>query len=273
MATPSSQTLFITGASSGIGRETVKYFSQQGWQVAATMRKPENETELDKLPGVKLFRLDVQDEASIESAVPEAIQAFGRIDVLVNNAGYGLWGPFETASPEQIKKQFDTNVFGLMNVTRAMLPHFRANRGGKIINISSMGGIITLPLYSLYHSTKFAVEGFSESLHYELEPLGIEVKLIEPGGIKTDFAGRSADFSANTAIQAYDSYVAKVRAAADDAYNKASEPRVIAETILKAATNAGKMRWAKGYMAKPLIWVKRHLPNNVYFAQVKKQLK
>src|ERR1700744_6039303 len=181
------KTIVITGASSGFGRETAKIFQQQGWNVVATMRSPENEQELSGLANVLVTRLDVQDPESIQKAVNETIQHFGSIDVLVNNAGYGLMGVFESATPEQIQNQYAVNVFGLMDVTRAVLPQMRQQGSGTIINISSFGGQVGLPFGSLYNSSKFAVEGFSESLSHEVAALGISVKIIEPGGVATNF--------------------------------------------------------------------------------------
>ncbi len=145
------KTIVITGASSGIGKATARYFAEQGWQVAATMRKPENETELNQIENVSVYQLDVTDNDSIANAAQQIISDFGSVDVVLNNAGYGLIGPFEAASNEQIRQQFDTNVFGLMEVTRAFLPHFRANQAGLFLNVSSIGGRITYPLNSLYH--------------------------------------------------------------------------------------------------------------------------
>ncbi|MEL6306855.1 MAG: SDR family oxidoreductase [Chloroflexota bacterium] len=185
------QSIVITGASSGIGKATAKYFAEQGWKVAATMRTPAKETELTEMDNISVYQLDVTDNDSIANAATQILSDFEKVDVLLNNAGYGLAGPFEAATPEQIRTQFDTNVFGLMEVTRAFLPHFRANKAGVILNVSSIGGLITFPFISLYHSTKWAVEGFSESLWYELGQLGIQVKIIEPGGVATDFGGRS----------------------------------------------------------------------------------
>jgi NAD(P)-dependent dehydrogenase (short-subunit alcohol dehydrogenase family) len=182
-----SKTIIITGASSGFGRETAKLFQGKGWNVVATMRSPENEQELSELENVLVTRLDVQDPESIQNAVQEAIQHFGSIDVLVNNAGFGLMGVFESATPEQIQKQYAVNVFGLMNVTRAVLPQMRQQGSGTIINMSSFGGQIGLPLGTLYNSSKFAVEGFSESLSHEVSTLGISVKIIEPGAVATNF--------------------------------------------------------------------------------------
>jgi NADP-dependent 3-hydroxy acid dehydrogenase YdfG len=148
------KTIVITGSSSGIGQATAKHFAAQGWQVAATMRRPENETELAEIDNIKLYQLDVTDQASIDKAAAQILNDFETVNVVLNNAGYGLAGPVEAATPAQIRRQFDTNVFGLMEVTRAFLPHFRANKAGMFINVSSIGGRITYPFTSLYHSTK-----------------------------------------------------------------------------------------------------------------------
>ena len=185
------KTILITGCSSGIGLSTVQFFAKKGWNVIATMRSPEKETELNLLSNVLVCHLDVVDSDSIKKAIEAGIMKFGKIDVLVNNAGFAVGGPFETATEEQIRKQFETNVFGLMNCTRAILPHFRNNKSGMVINVASMGGRISFPYFSLYHATKWAVDGYSESLQYELQNFGIRVKIIEPGAIKTDFYSRS----------------------------------------------------------------------------------
>src|SRR5215216_677679 len=182
-----SKTILITGASTGIGKATALLFQQRGWKVAATMRSPEKADDLKGLNNLACIRLDVTDISSIRQAITDVISQFGSIDAVVNNAGYGMVGPFEASTVEQVERQFATNVFGLMNVTRELLPHFRARGAGTFINISSMGGRITFPLYSVYHATKWAVEGFSESLQFELRQLNIKVKIVEPGPIKTDF--------------------------------------------------------------------------------------
>ena len=166
------KTILITGASSGIGAATAQLFLSKGWNVIATMRSPEKETALVNSDEALVTRLDVQDLVSIENAVNQGIEKFGRIDVLLNNAGYGAYGILESFSREQIIRQFNTNVIGLLDVTKALLPHFRANKSGIIINISSIGGKMTFPLGTLYHGTKFAVEGISESLSYEVEQFG-----------------------------------------------------------------------------------------------------
>jgi NAD(P)-dependent dehydrogenase (short-subunit alcohol dehydrogenase family) len=155
------KTALITGTSSGFGKTTAKHFAANGWNVVATMRTPSAEAELVNLDGVLVTRLDVQDPESIDRAIEAGIRRFGRIDALINNAGFGL---FEVTPREKIWEQFDVNIFGVMDVTRAILPHFRSNKGGTIINISSGAGVFTLPLISLYCASKFALEGFSESL-------------------------------------------------------------------------------------------------------------
>lgn len=162
------KTILITGASSGFGRETARLFHEKNWNVIATMRSPEKETELSALSGILLLKLDVTDKDSIALAVKKGIEKFGGIDVLVNNAGHGTLGALEAASEEHIKAQFEVNFFGLIEVTKAVLPNMRERRSGIIINVSSVGGRLTFPFSTLYHATKFAVEGLTESMQYEL---------------------------------------------------------------------------------------------------------
>ena len=183
------KTVLVTGASSGFGRETVRVFVEKGWNVIATMRSPEKEEELSKIEGVMVVRLDVTDKRSIREAVAAGVSRFGGIDVLVNNAGYGAFGALEVAPDEVIRQQFEVNLFGLIDVTKAVLPGMRERKSGVIINVSSVGGRLTFPFATLYHATKFAVEGLTESLQYELNPLGIRLKIVEPGGYRTNFAG------------------------------------------------------------------------------------
>lgn len=245
------QTIFITGTSSGIGKETAKLFQSKGWNVVATMRNPEKESELNQLQNVLLTRLDVLDLTSIDEAIKLGIQKFGKIDVLVNNAGYGAYGPLESFPRERILKQFNTNVIGLLDVTRAILPHFRANKSGLILNISSMGGKMTFPLGSLYHGTKFAVEGISESLRYEVEQFGGKIKIIEPGAIATDFAGRSFDFSHDENLKEYEPIVAKITSTFSKLLKNASTTDVVTKVIYKAATDGkDRLRYMAGMDAK-----------------------
>lgn len=264
------KTVLITGTSSGIGRAAAQYFSEKGWQVAATQRTPENDTELAGLPGVKLYRLDVTDTGSIRAALDQAIQDFGRIDAVVNNAGYGVDGVFEAMTDEVIQRQFDTNVFGLMRVTRALIPHFRENGGGILIQIASMGGRLAFPLYSIYHSTKWAVEGFSESLAYELRPFNIKVRIVEPGAIKTEFTGRSRQKIKPADTDAYDSFVEKCDNVSIETGNNGEDPRLVAAAIFRAATDTGwKMRYPVGKPAPMLLSLRKVLPESWYFRVVR----
>lgn len=256
-----SKTVLITGSSSGIGKTTAAWFQAMGWKVAATMRKPELETELNQLENVTCIPLDVLDSKSIDRAIQETITTFGSIDVVVNNAGYGLIGPFEATSDEQIRKQFDTNVYGLMNVTRAILPHFRERKSGTIINVASAGGRMTWPLYSLYHGTKWAVEGYSESLQYELRPFNIRVKIIEPGAIQTDFYGRSMEVGQQKGLDVYEEYVNRVVPNLQQAGADAPGPEMVAEVIYKAATdNSWKLRYTAGRGAGYILFLRRIIP-------------
>lgn len=245
------KTIFITGASSGIGKETAKFFHSKGWNVVATMRSPEKETELRSLDNVLVTRLDVLDVESIKEAVAESIQKFGGIDVLLNNAGYGAYGPLESFPREKIVRQFNTNVIGLIDVTRAILPHFRENKKGIILNVSSMGGKMTFPLGSLYHGTKFAVEGISESLRFEVEQFGGRIKIIEPGAIATDFAGRSFDFNNDEKLVEYQSIVSKIMSVFPQMIKNASTTDIVTRVIYEAATDGtSRLRYMAGKDAK-----------------------
>ncbi|MEM6631115.1 MAG: SDR family oxidoreductase [Bacteroidota bacterium] len=229
--------IVITGASSGIGKATAKHFAVKGWEVAATMRKPEREMELVEIESIKLYPLDVTDKEMIDRTSSQILQEFETVDIVMNNAGFGLAGPFEAATSEQIQRQFDTNVFGLMNVTRAFLPHFRSNRAGMFVNISSVGGLSTYPFVSLYHATKWAVEGFSESLSYELAELGIQVKIIEPGAVSTDFGGRSMDFAIPTNFSDYEPSVQRYMDARAKSDRVLASAEVVASGIYEATTD------------------------------------
>jgi len=265
-----NKTVLITGSSAGIGKATAKYFQEKGWNVIATMRSPEKETELNQLDNVLVTRLDVLDLESIKMAIKEGIANFGQIDALVNNAGYGAYGPLESFPRENIVRQFDTNVIGLLDVTRAILPHFRANKRGVIVNISSIGGKMTFPLGSLYHGTKFAVEGISEALSFELSQIGIQVKIVEPGAIATDFAGRSFDFSNDESMPEYQETVGKLMEGFGNALSNASEPIVVADKIYEAVTDGtDKLRYEAGDDAVQLMANRKQLDDATMMANVK----
>lgn len=269
-----ANTVLITGCSSGIGKAAVYEFAKQGWNVAATMRNPQSNNLFSDLPNVKQYRLDVTDNASISEAFTKATHDFGKLDVVVNNAGYGLDGVFEAMTDEVIEKQFSTNVFGLMRVTREAIKLMRKQGGGTIIQISSMGGRVTFPLYSIYHATKWAVEGFTESLHFELEELNIRLKLIEPGIIETEFAGRSRESVRPENISEYDGYLKKFDKAFASAEKQGSEkPSVVARTIVKAASDTGKkLRYPIGKPAPALLTL-RKLPDSWFFGILKRSMK
>ena len=249
-----AKTILITGASTGIGRATALYFLAKGWNVAATMRNPSTAEGFESHKRLKLYALDVLDEASIDAAIAKAISDFGRIDVLLNNAGYGALGPMEAATREQVARQFDTNVTGLIAVMQAILPHFRSKKSGTIINVSSIGGRITMPFYSLYHGTKWAVEGLTESLSFELAPLGIKMRLIEPGAIATDFGGRSMDILKKDGLSDYDDLFERFEKARDEAVANSGTALDVAKVIYKAATDrSSRLRYLVGKDAK-LFW-------------------
>ena len=270
-----SKTILITGSSTGIGRSSVKKFQSEGWNVIATMRTPEKEEELDKLDNVFVTKLDVQDTDTIKSAFDAGVEKFGKIDVVLNNAGYGLMGTFESADDASIRRQFDVNVFGLFDVTKAALPHFRSNQSGLFINISSIGGKMTFPLMPLYHSTKFAVEGFSESLHYELGAIGVKVKLVEPGGVATDFGSRSLDYRHDESLTAYNEWVGTTFNNMMSSFKPEdmSSPELIADVIFEAATD-GKdtLRYRAGADAEQLLSARASMNDEDFIGMMKQNL-
>lgn len=268
------KTVLITGTSSGIGKSTVIEFAKKGWNVIATQRNPEKETDFEPFDHVKLYPLDVTDLERITQVFKTIKEEYGAIDVVINNAGYGVDGAFEAMTDAVIEKQFDTNVFGLMRVTREAIKAMRPSGGGTIIQISSMGGKITFPLYSIYHSTKFAVEGFTESLHYELAQFNIKLKLIEPGPIVTDFYGRSRQFIKPDYTNAYDAFIAKFNVAAAKVMKEAEGPEVVAKMIYKSATdNSNQMRYPVGKPGPMLLVLRKWLSDKLYFLMVKKSYK
>ena len=178
---------FITGASAGFGREMVKQLLEKGERVVGTARKPETLQEFESNENFLSAKLDTTDNDSIKNAVDQALNKFGKIDVLVNNAGYGQMGPLEEVSDKDIRVQFDTNVFGLIDVTKAVLPGMRQQKSGHIINLSSIAGLVSFSGVGIYNASKYAVEGLSEALAQEVDPFGIKVTLIEPGAFRTRF--------------------------------------------------------------------------------------
>ena len=234
----------ITGTSQGFGHELVRAALQRGDSVIATSRNPHKvATALPEAADRLLaIPMDLRDPAQISSAVQAGLARFGRIDVLVNNAGHGLIGAVEEASDAEIANVHETNVFGLLRVTRAVLPHFRKRRSGHVVNLSSIGGIIGIAGFGIYNSTKFAVEGLSEALAHEVAPLGIRVTIVEPGPFRTDFLGGSLAVAGKT-LADYDQTSGQTRAGATKRHgNQPGDPVRAAEAIIKAVTSENPPR-------------------------------
>jgi NAD(P)-dependent dehydrogenase (short-subunit alcohol dehydrogenase family) len=262
-----ARTIFITGTSSGLGKLTALHFARQGWDVAATMRAPEKESGLTGQPNIEVFKLDVTDIREVKAATEEAIATFGKIDVVVNNAGAGSYGPLEFAEESTIDWQLAVNVRGPINVIRAFLPHFRANKGGMFINISSFMGVTTaVPTGSLYNMSKFALEGLTEGLYYELKPLNIELRLIEQGGSKDNNFLKSVVFNRNPAIKDYDAVIRKVDAVfAGVDERRLDDPQEIVDAIYALATGQSrKFRTLVGQMGKDLVALRSSVPIEEY---------
>ena len=245
------KTIFITGASAGLGRATAKLFASKGWKVVASMRDPKKEKELGSISGIQLMSLDVTDPDQIES-VAEQVVASGGVHVVFNNAGYGLAGALEGLTDEQIVRLVNTNMLGTIRTTKAFVPHFREKRAGLFINTTSLGGLVSFPFNSIYHATKWAIEGWSESMAFELNQFGIGIKTIEPGGIRTDFFSRSLDTGQHPA---YDALVNKFMGTITDPKQMEtySSPEQIAEVVYEAATDGkDQLRYVAGADAKAM---------------------
>ena len=227
--------VLITGVSSGIGRLTAELMAKRGWQVAGTSRDPIPLTAWANQHNISLFPLDVSDEASIAAAVPVVVEKLGGIDVLVNNAGYGLFGPLEGATIEEVELQFRTNLFGVIALIRHVMPVMRTQHSGTIINVSSIGGRTAAPFASLYHASKFAIEGFSESFRYEASLHGIRVKLVEPEHFKTGFISRSLHL---TGHKAYETQFRNYMEWVYQEDSKAPPADPVAKAILRAAKDS-----------------------------------
>lgn len=263
-----SKTILITGAGQGIGRATVELFSERGWNVAAMVRsKPDPYSAGNG--EIKIFTIDVTDPDSVSTGIANAVAGFGRIDVIVNNAGYARAGIFEEQSDDEIRKHFETNLFGAMSVTRAILPHMRANGSGRIINVSSICGRMTLPLLSAYCSTKWALDGFSEALSFELKSIGLKVKIIEPGVIRTKFVGNTMKLTRDPEIDTYDAFVGNVLPNLKTWEENAPDPDIVARSIWTAATDIWpRLRYhPAGLMA---IAPRGLVPGNLYVRAVRR---
>ncbi|PCE64114.1 SDR family oxidoreductase [Sediminicola luteus] len=248
-----NKTVLVTGASQGFGKLIAKKFQNEGWNVIATMRTPEREFELTQLSNVLVKRLDVTNTKTINSAIAEGIAHFGKIDVLVNNAGFGLQGPFLHSSEEMVKKQMDVNVFGVFNVTRSVLPYMQQENNGLIINFSSIAGLVGFPHTAVYNATKYAIEGFTDGLQYELNPLGIRLKLIEPGAFKTGFVSSMdrPEVPDNSIYKkGWDATIAQINAM----LGEGQDPQEVADiTYLAAIDDTDRLRYLVGDDAKQIM--------------------
>lgn len=263
-----SKTIFITGASSGLGKATAKLFQSKGWYVIATMRNPEKETELTQLENVTLLPLDVTNLAQIKETVSKAI-SLQEINVVFNNAGYGLTGALEALSDDKILRQINTNLLGVLRVTQAFISNFRERKKGIFICTTSIGGFMGFPLHSIYHATKFALEGWSESMSFELAKFGISIKTVAPGGIATDFLGRSLDMNRNSE---YENIENKLLEQMDAMMQNASTAEQIAEVVYEAATDGkDQVRYLAGADANALFARRLEIGKEAFRQEIGKQ--
>jgi len=241
------KTIFITGASAGLGKATAKLFQSKGWKVIATMRKPQKETELSLLDNVILLPLDITDVGEI-NAIAEEVTRSGEIDIVFNNAGYGLVGPLEACTDQQIAAQIETNLLGVLRVAKAFIPHFKEKRSGLFITTTSICGLSSNPLSCVYNATKWALEGWSESISYDLAQFNIGVKTVAPGGIKSNF------MNVMEAVQdkAYDPLSKRLTELfSDGTLMEFTDPDLIAEVVYEAATDGkDQVRYLAGNDAK-----------------------
>ena len=254
--TKRSPVVLVTGVSSGIGRAVADAFAAKGFEVFGTSRNPRT---TEPVAGVELVQLDVTDDASVAAAVSTVVQRAGRIDILVNNAGVGVFGAAEETSIAQAQQLFDTNFFGLVRLTREVLPHLRAQRSGRIINIGSVLGFLPSPYGSYYAASKHAVEGYSESLDHETREFGVRVAVVEPGYTSTSFEANATD--ADSPIDSYAPIREHVKQVIGKAVRAGDDPAVVAQAVLKAATSrTPKLRYPAGPLARRLALLKKLAP-------------
>jgi len=256
----------VTGASTGIGHATANALRDAGFRVFGTSRRAATE----RSDGVTMLSCDVTDDASVAKLVDEVLAQAGRIDLLVNNAGIGLLGGAEESSIAQAQALFDVNVFGVLRVTNAVLPTMRRQGMGRIVNVSSVQGLIPAPYSALYSSTKHAVEGYSESLDHELRPFGIRVALVEPAYTRTSFEENLA--KPDQLLDIYDSARAGMNAILRKAIATGDTPEVVARTVVKAATDSvPKRRYTAGKMARQVSFLRRFVPASAFDKSLRKQ--
>jgi short-subunit dehydrogenase len=269
-----SKIVLITGASSGMGKSTAKILHSQGYKVYGAARRLEEMQDL-KDNGMSIVSLDLTKDESIVNCINTIFEKEGRLDILINNAGYGSYGAVEDVTIEEAKRQFDVNIFGLARLTQLVLPKMREIKFGRIVNISSMGGKIYTPLGAWYHATKHALEGWSDCLRLEVKPFGIDVVVVEPGGIKTSWGTIAADNLRKTSGKgAYATFANKVADGMVKAYtnNSLTDVDVLGNVIAKAATTKNpKTRYVKGYMAKPAIAIRKWFGDKAFDKMIMSQ--
>lgn len=254
--TTRSPVVLVTGVSSGIGRAIASAFAEKGFEVFGTSRNPQT---TEPVAGVELVQLDVTDDNSVSAAVSSVVQRAGRIDVLVNNAGAGVFGAAEETSISQAQQLFETNFFGLVRLTREVLPYLRAQRSGRIINIGSVLGFLPSPYGSFYAASKHAVEGYSESLDHETREFGVRVSVVEPGYTNTSFEANAID--ADSPLDSYAVLREHVKDAIAEALHHGDDPAVVARVVVKAATSrTPKLRYPAGPLARRLALLKKYAP-------------
>lgn len=264
----------ITGASSGMGKSTAFELHQKGYKVYGMARRTEKMKDLQE-KGMEVVPLDLTKDESIVEAVNTVLEKEGRIDVLINNAGYGSYGSVEEVSIEEAKRQFEVNIFGLARITQLVIPTMREQKSGRIVNISSMGGKIYTPFGAWYHATKFALEGWSDCLRIELKQFGINVAIVEPGGIQTEWGDIAMDnLDKVSGNGPYADMVKKIIAASDTNKDKLTAVDVLGKEIAKAASeNNPKTRYLKGYLAKPLVGMRKWLGDKTFDKILLSQIK
>ena len=266
------KTILITGASSGIGKETAVLFAQKGWDVAATMRNPETLSLFADNNNITTYLLDVTDSGSVKSCIEKVLRDFGKIDVIVNNAGIYTTSPLELTSDEMIDNIVETNIKGVLNTTKAILEHFRKNKSGMIVNVSSIAGRVTFPFQSIYHTSKWAIEGFSESLYYELKPLNIKVKVIEPGMVKTNIYNAVIEIPSEQYPNEYQGDFKKWHRYLMKNYENGYSPKLDAITIYKAANSKhSKLRYTSDLTTKLVFSLRSLFPLSIFQGIIKKQ--
>jgi NAD(P)-dependent dehydrogenase (short-subunit alcohol dehydrogenase family) len=266
MSVEQKQVALVTGASGGIGEAAAQALVDAGFTVYGTSRRA---TAGERRSEVTFLPLDVTDDGSVSAAVAEVLERSGRIDVLVNNAGFGITGAAEESSVEQARSVFETNLFGVMRMTRAVLPHMRERGGGRIVNISSVVGLIPVPFMALYASSKHALEGYSESLDHEVREYGVRVILVEPAFTNTSFDASAA--AADEPLPLYAGRRELNQALLADGLKEGDPPSVVGKAIVAAATDGSpKLRYAAGKQARRVSKLRRFVPWKLFDRQIRK---